>query len=126
MRSSDGRVPRFLVAGAVNTGLTWLAYLALLRVTGYRVAFTVSFVLGILLSYALNARFVFRRPVEWGSFLRFPLVYVAQYLAGLLLVSLLVEWLHVATWVAPLLVLVVTIPLTYVLTRAVFAARAER
>jgi len=126
MKSSDGRVLRFVVAGAVNTGLSWLAYLALLRVTGYRVAFTISFVLGILLSYALNARFVFRRPVEWGSFLRFPLVYLVQYLAGLLLVSLLVEWLRIEAWIAPLLVLVVTIPLTYVLTRAVFAARTGR
>jgi putative flippase GtrA len=121
MRSTErGSVPRFLIAGLVNTGVSYVAYLLLLRVAPYRTAFTIAFLFGILFSYALQSRFVFRRQAGWRSFSRFPFVYVAQYLAGLGLVSLLVEWWAVPAWLAPLLVLAVTIPLTYVLTRAVF------
>ncbi len=120
MRSIEGSIPRFLLAGLANTGLTYFAYLLLLKVATYRVAFTVAFVLGILLSYGLNARYVFRRRTAWRSFGRFPLVYLAQYLAGLALVSLFVEAFSVPAWLAPILVLVFTIPLTYLLTRAVF------
>ena len=123
MKSTDGdrgSVPRFLVAGVLNTALTYALYVLLLAVVPYRVAFTLAYVAGILVSYALSARFVFRREASWRSFLRFPFVYLAQYLAGLLLVSVLVEWLAVPAWLAPIVALVVTIPLTYVLSRAVF------
>jgi putative flippase GtrA len=124
MKSTEadrGSVPRFLMAGVFNTALTYAIYVLLLQVVSYPVAFTVAYVAGILVSYALSARFVFRREASWRSFLRFPFVYLAQYLAGLLLVSLLVEWLAVPAWLAPIVALIVTIPLTYVLSRAVFA-----
>jgi putative flippase GtrA len=123
MRFIDSRIPRYLAAGIVNTGVTYVVYVLLLRVSPYRVAFTIAFVLGILLSYALNARFVFARRAQWRSFLRFPFVYLGQYLAGLALVSMLVEWGGVDMRVAPLVALVVTIPLTYLLTRAVFIGK---
>jgi putative flippase GtrA len=118
---AKGSVPRFLVAGVFNTALTYALYVLLLKIVTYRVAFTLAYVAGILVSYALSARFVFRRQASWRSFLRFPFVYLVQYLAGLGLVSLLVEWLAVAAWLAPLVALLVTIPLTYVLSRAVFS-----
>lgn len=123
MKFTESRIPRFLAAGVINTVLTYVLYILLLQVTPYRVAFTIAFVLGILLSYALNARFVFARPAAWGSFLRFPFVYLGQYLAGLVIVSLLVDRLGVDARLAPLLALIVTIPLTYVLTRAVFIGK---
>ena len=120
MRFTDGRVFRFLVAGSVNTAITYIAYLLLLQVSAYRVAFTVSFVFGILVSYILSARFVFRRPASRRSFLQFPLVYAAQYLLGLLLVTICVEQLGMPSWLAPLTALAVTIPITYLLSRQLF------
>ena len=45
---------------------------------------------------------------------------MVQYLLGLLLVALCVEWLGLAAWLAPLIALGVTIPLTYLLSRALF------
>jgi putative flippase GtrA len=125
MRSIDASVTRFLMAGMVNTGLTYGTYLLLLQVSPYGVAFTIAFVLGIFLSYLLNTRFVFRRPASWRSFFRFPLIYIAQYLLGLLLVSFCVEWMNMAEWLAPLIALVVTIPLSYLLSRALFIGRRQ-
>jgi putative flippase GtrA len=123
MKSIDGSVVRFLIAGTINTAVTYAAYWLLLRVVGYRVAFTLAFALGIVVSYCLNARFVFREPLRLRAFAKFPLVYVAQYLLGLAVVSICVEWLDLPAVIAPLLALVVTIPVTYLLSRAVIVAR---
>lgn len=125
MRFASSRLPRYVVAGLVNTGVTYVIYVLALRIAPYRVAFTVAFVLGIVLSYALNARFVFERRAAWSSFLRFPFVYLAQYLAGLVIVSALVDMLGVDARLAPLVALAVTVPLTYLLTRAVFLRKGR-
>jgi putative flippase GtrA len=119
-------VPRFVVAGTVNTVVTYVLYLALLTLTDYRIAFMSSFVAGIAISYALNARFVFRRPARWSTFLRFPLVYLAQYVVGLMLLALFVEKFGVAEWLAPLAVLAITIPATYLLMRMIFTTGEPR
>jgi putative flippase GtrA len=126
MKFIDASAPRFVAAGVVNTAATYVAYLALLQVAVYHVAFTLAFVAGILLSYALNARFVFRRPASWRSAWRFPLIYVLQYALGLALVSICVEWLRAPTWLAPLMALVVTVPLTYLAMRKLFLVEARR
>lgn len=74
--------------------------------------------LRVLLSYWLNCHFVFKVRMSLKGLLRFPLVYVVQYLVGLLLMFVLVEKLAVPKLLAPLLVIVVTVPLTFVLSRA--------
>jgi putative flippase GtrA len=114
---------RFLVAGAVNSVVTYVVYLGLLQFVDYRVAYTLSFVLGILFSYWMNAAFVFRKAVSLRTFLSFPLVYLAQYVLGVLLLSVAVEWLGIAPWLAPLLVLAITVPLTFFLSLTVFGER---
>ena len=62
--------------------LTFLPYLA---------AYAISYLLGIVLSYLLLTRFVFRAPPRLSTAVRFPLVYVAQYLLGSAVLALLVE-----------------------------------
>jgi hypothetical protein len=42
---------RFLFSGTLNTGLSYLFYLALLQFLTYRSAYTIAFVFGILISY---------------------------------------------------------------------------
>lgn len=112
MRSFDRSVPRFLLAGLANTGAAYATYLLLLHVAPYAVAYTMAYVVGIVVSYLLNAHFVFRRGASWRTFLRFPWIYGVQYLAGMLVVAAGVEWVGLPEWAAPLVALVFTIPLT--------------
>lgn len=111
---------RFLVGGVLNTGITYLLYLSLLQLVSYQVAYTVAFILGIVISYGLNAKFVFRVGITTDSLIRFPIVYLAQYVLGLVLVTTLVEFLGIPAWLAPLFVILVTVPLTFVLSRTIF------
>lgn len=111
---------RFLAAGALNTGLTYLLYLLLIRLVSYRIGYSLAFVGGIGLSYLLNRFFVFRAGGGLRAVVMFPLVYLGQYLAGLAVVSLWVEWCGWPAALAPLAAVAVTVPLTYLLSRPLF------
>ena len=112
-------VPRYLVAGAVNTLGTWLLYVALLQVVSYRLAYSLSFAVGILLSFLLNSWFVFGVRLQWGRLLAFPAVYLTQYAVGFAMLWLLVEKAGLPAWAAPLVALAFTLPLGFLLTRRV-------
>ena len=113
----DHEVSRFLVMGTVNTGLTQLLYMAALLVVPYEVAYTISYLGGIPLAYWLNARFVFHGEMTWRKFLQFPSVYVVQYLLGMALMYVVVEIVSVPEWIAPVPVLILTLPVTFLMTR---------
>lgn len=119
-RLQSVRFSRFLVAGLVNTGGTYLLYLALLLVMPYAWAYSVTYAAGILLGYLLSARFVFRSNISWRTAALYPLVYLVNYAVGLGLLWLAVERLGMPKQVAPLLVLVATTPLMYVMTKTIF------
>jgi len=110
-------VPRYLVAGAVNTAASWLVYVALLRVVSYRVAYPAAFGFGILLSFLLNSWFVFGVRLSWRRLLPYPAVYAVQFAVGYVVVWLVVEKLGWPAWPAPLIALAFTVPLGFVLTR---------
>lgn len=109
----------FVILGGINTIVTYVMYLLLVAISPYLVAYTVTFVLGIFLSYWLNATFVFRRPLQLRAALQYPVVYAVQYACGVGLLYLAVESLHMSKSLAPLAVVVATLPLTYVLSRMV-------
>ena len=112
-------VSRFILVAGFNTIATYLLYVGLLRFCDYRVAYSTSYATGIVLSYLLNTRFVFRRRLAWSSAIRFPLVYVVQYVVGLILLTLLVQRAHVPPAIAAIIVVAASVPLTFVLSRLV-------
>ncbi len=117
MKSFNGEALRFLLAGAFNTAATYGIYLLALQMVPYRVAYTGAYAIGIVLGYAVNTVFVFRAPWRWKRMLAYPLVYVLQYGVGLLCLTLLVERGWVSDKIAPLLVVVITLPLTFLASR---------
>lgn len=108
---------RFTVCGVVNTGVTFIIYVCLLWFVPYAAAYSISYVVGIFISYWLNAKFVFEEPLSIVRALQYPLVYLVQYLLGLGLLFLLIEVTEVSEIVAPLLVVVLTLPITFLLSR---------
>lgn len=111
---------RFLASGGLNTLVTYLMYLVMLRFFSYRIAFTVAYVFGIIVAYGLNRTFVFRTHQGWRSIFFFPFVYLVQYLASLVILWLWVKQLSMPEEVAPLAAIAFTIPLTFVLSKLAF------
>ncbi|MEK4519895.1 GtrA family protein [Paenibacillus sp. FSL H8-0122] len=114
---------KFVISGGINTLATYLVYLLLLLFLNYSLSYTVSYISGIFLSYYLNTVFVFKEKVSFIKFLKFPMVYLTQYLINILMLYVLVEHLGLSTKVVPLIVIVVTIPITYVLSKLIIKSK---
>jgi putative flippase GtrA len=117
---------RFVIVGGVNTVVTYLIYVGLVRFLAYPVAYTATTALGILLSYYLNARFVFRQRLRWSAAVQYPTVYLFQYFLGLGLLYVLVEFFRFSKFVAPLAIVVITAPFTFLLSRHIIRGRSPR
>lgn len=126
MSALRGEALRFLAAGMANTAATYAVYLVLLAPLGYGLAYSVAFASGIALSYLLGTRFVFRVSGSLRRAMAFPLVYFAQYLAGLGVLHIGVAWLSVPTRLALLASIAVTVPLTFALSRLLLKRCHER
>lgn len=114
----DGRlILRYLIGGCANTALSYAAYRLLLSVLDYQYAYAISYVFGILTGYLINLKLVFSARHTWKKLLLFPLIYVAVYLVGALVLHVAVELLGVHEGLAPLLSIIATLPLSFLLTR---------
>lgn len=121
--AAGSSVVRFLISGGLNTAVTYALYLVLLQFLNYRIAYTIAYVAGIVLAFVVNRTFVFRSHRGWRSVVLFPFVYLVQYLAGLTIAVVWIEYFRFPQELAPLAAIVVTLPLTFVLSRAVFGRR---
>ena len=110
---------RFLLVGGFNTAAGYALYLALLWLGAIpEAAFTINWVVSVIWSYFLNAKFTFRARRSARKFALFPLTYLAQYVVG-------IAFLEVALWIgippvfAPLPGVIVTVPMTFLLMRRI-------
>lgn len=117
---------RFAGVGLVNTAAGYALYLLLLRFLSYPEAYALTYAAGIFVSYGLNSRFVFRRPLELGKALRFPVVYGAQYVLSAIALWTAVELLAVDPRIAALLAVAMTVPVVFLLSRCVIRGEPMR
>ncbi|MEN6438529.1 MAG: GtrA family protein [Syntrophobacter sp.] len=111
---------RFLLSGGFNTVVTYALYLLLLRFLSYRISYTISFSMGIAIAYCCNRFFVFLTHNGLSTVALFPVVYLVQYLVGLGVVSAWVEILGLSVSLAPIAAIILTIPITFALSRWIF------
>lgn len=108
---------KFIFFGGVNTVLSYAIYLIFQLFLIYPVAFSLAYIIGIFMSYYLNSRFVFKREVSLTKALRYPIVYLVQYLLSISLLCILIEIFSLNKLIAPALVILITIPATFFLSR---------
>ncbi|MDD2031065.1 GtrA family protein [Pseudomonas sp. 39167] len=111
---------RFLLTGGLNTIATYFLYLALLNILPYIWSYSISYVCGIFLAFVLNRFFVFKEHQGLKTVLLLPMVYVAQYTIGILVVWLWVRKLLLPEYLAPLAAIIISLPLTYILSKLIF------
>jgi putative flippase GtrA len=116
---------RFLAVGAINTALGYGLYLLFNLVMDYRLAYTLSYVCGVLIAFVLNSLLVFHQPLRWKNLAIYPAVYVLQYGLGLLLVWICISVLHLPEAYAPLVVIPLTVPVTFAASRMILGKRTN-
>lgn len=123
MRFINREFYRFVFWGGVNTLAGYLAYAFLLLFLPYLISYSVAFMFSIFVSYVLNSKFVFNQELELRKAIKYPVVYVNQYVLGAVSLYLLVHFLEISKLVAPLLVVMLTIPVTYFLSRRILRGK---
>ena len=117
---------RYLVAGGVNTAVTYVLYLAMLTWLDYRLAYVLAFVAGIGLSFMLLRHVVFVRPGKRHSLAWLAASQLLQVGLGLVVVQAWVAWLRAPAWLAPLVAVAVCVPLMFFIQRWIFTVHAAR
>jgi putative flippase GtrA len=110
-----GEVLRFLLGGGLNTLVTLLVYWGLLVIARPQVAYAISYVIGIGLSYLIATRFVFRVRHAWVRAVAFPAVYLASYGVGAVVLALSTPPLGAQLAVFP--AIAASIPVSFALSR---------
>lgn len=124
MRSINREFYRFVFWGGINTLAGYLIYALLLQFLPYLVAYSIAYVAGILMSYLLNTKLVFKEELKLSTAAKYPLVYLAQYLLGTITMYVQVQTFKVNKFLAPALVVLVTIPVTYSLSRLILKSNS--
>jgi putative flippase GtrA len=110
---------RFALIGLFNTALSYVLFAIFSSFIHYNIAYTLVYVVGIFISYALNAQFSFRTTMHWKTLLAYPLVYVFQYGAGILLLPILIGTLGIDRLIAAPIVIVATLPISFLASRLI-------
>jgi hypothetical protein len=119
LRGHGRQIFWFLAIGVSNTVLTYLTYLGLLLVTGYPVAYTGAFLVGLLYTGLLNIRVTFARHPTVTAMAVFGGYYLVYYLANLLALHFIVEIVTIDEHLALLVLLPVIVPINYFVTRVI-------
>ena len=112
---------QFVFVGVFNTVFSYILYLALLKIANYMIAYSVAIVITVVISFFLNTMFVFKTKITLKKFLNFPLVYIVQFVANLVLLKLVVDIVGMDERIAPLIILIVVMPVTYLLSKSILA-----
>jgi putative flippase GtrA len=89
----------------------------LLLVLDPRLAYAIASVSGIAMSYTLSSVWVFRRRWTRAGLLAFALGYSLQILVSYGVFLLVLAYTPVPAWLAPVLVTIVLLPLTFLMNR---------
>lgn len=117
---------RFLLVGGFNTVGAYLVYLLLLELTPYLWAFTFTYFLSIFTSYVLQAKLVFKTKMILSAAIKFPLLYISLYFINAGLLYFFVNTLTISEVTAPILILVITVPISFILSRLIIKKPASQ
>lgn len=109
----------FLIVGIANTILTYVVYLALLRVAHYAWAFTGAFIVGLIFTGLMNIRVTFAHHPTIAACLVFSAYYGLYWIFAQLLLHVFVEWFGIDEHYAPILMLPIVVPINFVMTRLI-------
>lgn len=108
----------FAFSGVLSTLIMYCLYVSLYHFVNYQHAYLIAYSISVVILYFMNI-FVFKRRISLNTFLKFPLIYLMQYLIAAYSLSFLVR-LGIPAIYAPLLVIVMLFPFTFLLNLLLF------
>ena len=111
----------FAITGLLSTLIMFGLYVLLYQFINYQYAYLIGYTVSVIALYFMNL-FVFKGIMSLQTFVGFPLIYLLQYVIGAVSLKFTV-WLGFSVTYAPVLVIIVLLPVTFLLNRLVFSWR---
>lgn len=111
---------KFCLVGVFNTTISLVTYYIFIAINKdmYILGNAVGFVVSVLNAYFWNSRFVFKKQEEKGrTVVKTFLAYGTNLVLGSVLLYLFIDVLHISEFIAPLIGLLITIPLNFLLNK---------
>jgi putative flippase GtrA len=109
------------MVGFLNTAISLIVYYIFITIdkSYYITGWSVGFVSSVLNAYYWNSRYVFNKSKKRGyrQILRTFVSYGVIAFLGLILLYLLVDVLSISRYLAPLLILLITVPLNFTINK---------
>lgn len=112
---------RFGIGGIINTALSYIVFLLLLKIVNYQIAYSGSWIFGILFVIIFYPSKVFIGSTNSTKKIIFTIIqYISVFLSGLLVMSLLIEHFKISEKLAIIAVIIFTTALNFLLMRFIF------
>ncbi|MEJ7220020.1 GtrA family protein [Staphylococcus gallinarum] len=117
---------KFIIVGGINTVDYYIVYLFLLKILGlnYLISHLTGFIVSFIISYYLNCYFVYKVTPTWKKFIQFPITQVINMGMQTLLLYIFVQWFQISSVIAPFVGLIITIPITFILSKYILRDEA--
>ncbi|HDJ1252470.1 TPA: flippase GtxA [Staphylococcus aureus] len=119
LTQTHAEILKFIIVGGINTLNYYVVYLLLLKLLHieYMISHITGFLVAFVISYYLNCYFVYRGKPTWRKFISFPITQIVNVSLQTVLLYVFVSWLNLPAEIAPFAGLVITIPITFVLSK---------
>ncbi|HDE8251796.1 TPA: flippase GtxA [Staphylococcus aureus] len=119
LTQTHAEILKFIIVGGINTLNYYVIYLLLLKLLHieYMISHITGFLVAFVISYYLNCYFVYRVKPTWRKFISFPITQIVNVSLQTVLLYVFVSWLNLPAEIAPFAGLVITIPITFVLSK---------
>lgn len=109
----------FAITGTLSTLFMFIIYVCLNKIISYQYSYLIAYSLSVIALYFMNIVFVFGKNISLNTFVKFPFIYLLQYVLGAVSLEGLVH-LGVSVTYAPVFIVVILLPITFILNRLVF------
>ncbi|HCZ8193297.1 flippase GtxA [Staphylococcus aureus] len=119
LTQTHAEILKFIIVGGINTLNYYVVYLLLLKLLHieYMISHITGFIVAFVISYYLNCYFVYKVKPTWRKFISFPITQIVNVSLQTVLLYVFVSWLNLPAEIAPFAGLIITIPITFVLSK---------
>ncbi|CAC6063360.1 Putative sugar translocase in surface polysaccharides biosynthesis [Staphylococcus aureus] len=119
LTQTHAEILKFIIVGGINTLNYYIVYLLLLKLLHieYMISHITGFLVAFVISYYLNCYFVYRVKPTWRKFISFPITQIVNVSLQTVLLYVFVSWLNLPAEIAPFAGLIITIPITFILSK---------
>ena len=113
------RIFRFGITGSISSLIHYGAYCLALLYCHPTISYSIGYLVGLCCNYVMTTYFTFRQQPSKKNAAGFVTSHIINYLLEIGLLNLFL-WLSVSQWLAPIIVMVIVVPINFLILRFVF------